>query len=90
MIFRPQPKPEKPIILKGKELEKLRLECYVRDKGCCQDCGKFVPANGSVFNRGHMAHIKRRNKGGDILSNVQWKCYDCHIGYEHGPRWSKK
>ena len=40
-----------------------------------------------VFNCGHVAHIVRRRKGGDVLSNVKWKCYHHHIEIEHGPQW---
>ncbi len=78
-MINPDPKPEKTIKLKGKAMEALRLACYKRDKGVCQQCNKFV-----WWGWGHMAHIERRAKGGDVLSNVTWKCFDCHIGLEHG------
>ena len=60
-------------------MEALRLACYKRDKGICQQCREPVS-----WEWGHMAHIKRRAKGGDVLDNVQWKCPTCHLGLEHG------
>ena len=72
------PKP-KVIRLKGKPLKALRQACYERDKGTCQLCGKTIS-----WDWGHMAHIQRRAKGGDVLENVTWKCFDCHIRVEHG------
>ena len=65
------PKPKKATRLKGKALTALRLACYERDKGTCQQCGEPVS-----WEWGHMAHIKRRAKGGDVLDNVKWKCFD--------------
>ena len=73
------PKPPKAIRLKGKALEDLRRSCYERDNGACQMCTNYVS-----WEEGHMAHIKRRAKGGDILSNVRLLCFDCHIRIEHG------
>ena len=75
----PVPKPEKVLILKGKELEQLRRDCFKRDGYKCVDCGSSVS-----WESGHMAHIIRRKKGGDYLNNVTTKCFQCHIGKEHG------
>lgn len=94
--FRPDPKPEKPIRLKGKKLRKLRQDCYDRAMGLCEAendkghrCRKAAPWSGGVFVRGHMAHIKSRGAGGsDTLDNVLWKCPECHLQKEHGPQWS--
>ena len=91
MSLYPVPKPQKPILLKGKAYTAFRLEVFEHFKGFCQDCGHWFPLNGnSVFIHGHVSHIIRRAKGGDILANVKWKCYNCHINKEHGPQWSKK
>jgi hypothetical protein len=85
----PCPKP-KTIRLKGKAYAKLRLEAWVRAGGCCEDCFRYVPLKGdTVFEIAHLSHIKSRGAGGsDTLDNVKIKCYGCHIGIEHGPRWS--
>jgi len=78
MIY-PDPK-KHTIRLKGKAMEQLRRECYIRDTGICKSCG-----NPTSWERGHMAHIRSRGAGGeDILSNVLWKCMECHLGLEHG------
>lgn len=66
--------------LKGKAMEQLRRECFERDKGICQVCGKYAS-----WEQGHMAHVKSRGAGGgDTLDNVKWKCPYCHICKEHG------
>lgn len=87
MKVRSYPK-TKAIILKGKELEKLRRDVYNRDNQRCVVCGKWLPFNGSVFERAHLAHKIRRKKGGDTMENTQIKCYKDHILGEHGPKWS--
>ena len=75
---------EVPIRLVGKALEALRDECYERDKGLCQQCGKWMPRHGEVLERAHMAHRKGRGAGGDDrLSNVRLLCA-FHHGTEHG------
>lgn len=78
------PKPKR-IRLKGKAMEALRVEVFARDKGICQNCGKYV----SWYN-GHLTHIKSRGAGGDdSMENCLWKCPDCHIRIEHGGvKWS--
>ena len=93
-MIRADPKPEKPILLSGKAFTEFRRKVAERAKFKCADCGRYAPSLVygvfDVFNCGHVAHIKRRNVGGDVMSNVLWKCYNCHIGNEHGPRWSVK
>jgi len=78
MTIFPQPK-HKAIRLKGKAMEALRLACYERDKGRCQQCGEWV--SWEAF---HMSHIIPKAKGGDVIDNVRVKCQYCHIGLEHG------
>lgn len=88
----PQPK-QKAIRLKGKNIRKLRQECYERADGCCEKCGSAAPWDGGIMFMGHMHHIKHRSLGGsDTIKNVQWLCNECHIGNngEHGTRWSLK
>jgi 5-methylcytosine-specific restriction endonuclease McrA len=76
------PKPKR-IKKTGKEMETLRREVFERDHGRCQDCGKYVS-----WDQGHLAHVKSRGAGGDdVAENCLWKCFDCHIGIEHGVRW---
>lgn len=89
-MFNPQPK-NKAKRLRGKDLEDLRRDVYDRDGGRCVDCGQWVPLNGDVFTRAHLAHIISRGAGGsDIMENTQIKCPFCHLQKEHGPRWSKR
>ena len=81
--FNPCPKP-KTVRLKGAALTELRLRAYSRDNEMCVKCGKWLPLMGDVFTRAHMAHKKSRGAGGgDVLDNVEIKCYECHIINEH-------
>jgi len=90
-IFRTQmnkPDPKQiPIKLTGKAKTEFRRAVAERAKYHCEDCGRYAPSLVygvfDVFNCGHVAHIKRRNVGGDVMSNVLWKCYSCHILKEH-------
>jgi hypothetical protein len=78
--------------LYGVDLAVLRLECYLRDGGCCQweedgkKCGKLLPLDGDVLTRAHMAHIKNKRMYGDILENVRILCYQHHMIAEHNPK----
>jgi 5-methylcytosine-specific restriction endonuclease McrA len=60
--------------LKGKALEKLRTECFERDRYLCCECGKRV-----YWTTGHMAHIKAKRMYGDYLYNVRTLCAGCHL-----------
>ncbi len=86
MIFNPQPKP-KVTLLVGKAKQELRRKCCERAHSRCEQCGRYVPLSSNsgdpLFTNGHMAHIIPRKRGGDIISNVSWKCYYCHLGLEH-------
>lgn len=73
--------------LVGKELTRLRLECFERDGYRCQECGRLVSWNGeermyfdylATFPRGEMAHIRTKRNNGDTLDNVRTLCPDCH------------
>jgi 5-methylcytosine-specific restriction endonuclease McrA len=78
---------EIPIRLEGKSLEALRDECYERDNGCCQECGKWLPRHGEVLFRAHMAHIKGRGRGGsDTIDNVRVLCAMHHGTTDHNPK----
>ena len=90
----PNPKPEKPILLEGKNYTEFRYEIFLRANGHCESCGRWAPFrvddNFDVFSCGHVSHITRRKRGGDVAENAKWECYDCHINKHHGPRWSEK
>jgi len=77
---------EIPIRLEGKALEALRREVYDRDEGKCQQCGRWLPYEGEVLVRAHMAHRKGRGRGGsDTIDNVRILCA-MHHGEEHVPK----
>lgn len=70
--------------LYGKAKLALRWDCYERDKHLCVKCKKWLPFDGSLMQRMHMAHIQGTGAGGsDVLSNVRTLCYDDHIAKEH-------
>jgi HNH endonuclease len=81
-----------PVRLKGKALEALRRACFERDQYRCSECDKFVTWDGYYVEKGHMAHIVSRGRGGsDELSNVSTLCLKCHLVDEHayGPSRTK-
>ena len=87
MTFNPQPK-KKRIKLSPREWQKLRKEKWFEADGRCWDCGEFTKLHGTLFSAGHLCHIKSKGAGGDdSAENTRIKCYACHIGMEHGPRW---
>lgn len=67
--------------LKGKDLEALRLACFMRDGGCCTKCGQRV----ILYTRedhplkADMAHIRNKRMFGDTLDNVKLMCHREHI-----------
>jgi 5-methylcytosine-specific restriction endonuclease McrA len=74
------------IRLSGQALEQLRERVYRRDRGRCQwkGCGVLLPLYGSVFTRGHAAHIVGRGAGGsDIAENMRLLCPHHHLDAEH-------
>lgn len=73
--------------LKGKDLAMLRIDCFARDKAICQDCGCMVifDAPHTWPKSYHMAHIKAKRIGLDVLSNVRVLCGACHRK-EHNPK----
>jgi 5-methylcytosine-specific restriction endonuclease McrA len=60
--------------LKGKAMTALRIACFERDKGMCQECGRFPG-----WWWGEMAHIRAKRNNGDTLDNVRWLCSRCHM-----------
>ena len=94
-MIRPDPKPPKPVRLKGVAKVKFRWTVAERANFLCADCGEYAGLNvGTQFDvlkHGHVAHIKSYGAGGgDTMDNVKWKCHHCHIVKEHGPQWSVK
>ena len=63
--------------LYGKDLAKLREDCYWRAAGRCE-----LMLSGCLDNAGwtvgQMAHIKAKRNNGDTLDNVRWSCAPCH------------
>jgi hypothetical protein len=85
-MFRPDPK-KPPVLLKGRAYQDLRRECCEKAGSRCSVCGKYVPLSSytgdPLFANGHMAHTVPRKRGGDVIENVKWKCFSCHIEREH-------
>lgn len=68
----------------GKDLQQLRRDCWERDHGWCQECGRATNYDDGYLNRFDMAHIKSRGAGGsDVLENVRTLCHQCHM-ISHG------
>lgn len=94
-MIRTKRKDPRPGRLKGKSLEMLRLECYLRDSGRCVKCGKVVrlkPKGEYVYDPDgfEMAHIRNRRMFGDHLDNVRTECGLCHkIFHAYGPTMEK-
>src|ERR1700735_3522434 len=72
--------------LRGKAMEDLRLDCFLRDGGRCIECRRELfyetlwPGHEARY---HMAHIRNKRMYGDTLENVRALCGDCHRA-EHG------
>jgi hypothetical protein len=83
---REKPRAFKEIVrLHGSALTNLRKQRYEIDKGLCQDkdCGVWVPLDGPLTVRAHLAHVRNKRMYGDTLENTRIKCYHCHIELEH-------
>ena len=86
---RERPRTHKFIVrLTGNALKKLRLECFVRDFGRCNVCGRKVfyearfPGDPLAYD---MAHVRSRGAGGDdSLENVRTLCHECHMAEHTG------
>ncbi len=96
MTFNPPHPKHKAIRLHGKAYAELKRKVWIRDGGRCVTCNAKVPLKDwdgqfDRFTCAHLSHIKSRGAGGDDTpENTQIKCYSCHIGKEHGPRWNKR
>jgi 5-methylcytosine-specific restriction endonuclease McrA len=76
----------KPARLKGKAMQALRQECLNRDRGRCQECGILVDDSLPDWHprKYHMAHIRSKHIGGDVLENVRVLCGKDHSAEHHG------
>jgi 5-methylcytosine-specific restriction endonuclease McrA len=86
---RTKPRPGR---LEGEDLAELRVECYFRDKGICQRCGRktVFGLNQECDDSFHMAHRRNKSMWGDTLGNVQTECGACHRKYHQcGPSMQK-
>jgi hypothetical protein len=66
----------------------IREAVYVRQGGCCIQCGKYLTRG-----QFHLHEKVWRSRGGKIsLKNSEGLCYYCHIEVTHGrtPKFSKK
>lgn len=75
--------------LKGTDLQMLRLECLQRDRGRCVRCGVHVISTDWIDDchplKYDMSHIRSKHIGGDVLSNVETTCHQCHMrGHTEG------
>src|SRR5579864_1270435 len=88
--------------LKGEDYNELRRQAFERARGRCERrdiyildrtspirCNESAPWEGSIFTRGHLAHLKHGARKSDTLGSVIWSCAACNFA-EHGPRWRKQ
>lgn len=86
--------------LRGEDYEALRRQAFERASGLCERiweecqfaekrCLAWAPLDGSIFTRGHLAHLKHGPRKSDTLDQVIWSCAACHFA-EHGLRWRKQ
>ena len=76
--------------LYGSDLKALRDAVYARDGGRCQwttngvSCGRWMPKDGDLWTRAHLAHKVSRGAGGsDTLENCEIRCPHHHLVSEH-------
>jgi 5-methylcytosine-specific restriction endonuclease McrA len=72
--------------LTGKDLTKLRRQCYDRDGHNCVECGIWLRWDRGFKDSMHMAHIQNKRMYGDTLENVRSLCIDCHLVGDHNPK----
>lgn len=67
--------------LKGKEMDALRIACFLRDGGRCTKCKQRVYLNAPDWHplKADMAHIRNKRMFGDVLSNVKLMCHKEHM-----------
>jgi hypothetical protein len=76
--------------LKGKELDALRVACFLRDGGRCTKCRCQVSLHwkysSSTLPPMHMAHIRNKRNHGDVITNVTTRCPAHHLIDMHNPK----
>ena len=74
---RTKPRPGR---LEGNDLAQLRADCYRRDHGICQKCGRMTDweADQESDNSFHMAHRRGKRMWGDHINQVEVECGGCH------------
>lgn len=68
--------------LTGEALHLLRNDCWNRDRGRCQDCGKVLYYSARFDgdpDAYDMAHRRNKRMYGDTLENVRTLCHRCHM-----------
>ncbi len=86
---RTKPRPGR---LESDALAQLRQQCFERDNGICQRCGKctIFGLNNEHSYSFHLAHRRNKRMHGDRLDNVQTECGDCHRKFHNfGPSMTK-
>ena len=74
----PDPKPTV-IILKGKAYHEFRKKVAGRALWGCEYCGRYAAFNSETLPNGEVSHDPQiRKKGGDVMSNAKWSCWECH------------
>lgn len=71
--------------LKGNAMKKFRFDIWLRDGMRCVRCRQQVSFNGKRTDIPpmHLAHRRSKRLWGDVPSNVETCCPDCHIVKEH-------
>jgi len=74
----PDPKRQR-IKLSKKEWTALRDTMWVESGGRCEQCHRWLPLEGGLFDGPHLHHIKSRGAGGDdTRNNLKLLCLNCH------------
>jgi hypothetical protein len=79
------PKPNIPR-LRGKDLKNLRVLCFMKYGGICQDCGRrvFLDADEAAPYKADMAHRRGKRNHGDTLDNTILLCHEDHMRRHNG------
>lgn len=73
----PDPKPDKPVKLKGKAYDQLQQDVLDRDRNICRICKEWTDAPPH--------HVVPRSQGGsDSIENLITCCTECHMAIHHG------
>lgn len=72
--------------LKGKDSTALRIACFMKYGGICQDCGRrvFLEAREDAPYKADMAHLRGKRNHGDTLDNTILLCHEDHMRRHNG------